>query len=182
MTSVIVPDSSPTCCDDEPPFRVLPFDPAQLPAVLAMLGRCSREALFLRFHGATDGRFHALDLSRRSDHQSLGAWNGPNCVGLATLARGQGSNDLGVLVEDSWQRRGIGTALLRSLADVAGASGVIQMHAEVLAENRWAIAVLDRIGVVDTTALWGVYSVTVRVMSPAGRTELGRQHVDHWCE
>jgi GNAT superfamily N-acetyltransferase len=178
MTSVIVPDLH-AGWDAE--VSHLPFHPDQLPAVLAMLGRCSRETLFTRFHGATDGTIHALDLARRYDHWTLGAWNGPDCVGLATLARGEESNDLGVLVEDTWQRRGIGTVLLRDLADLAGASDITELHAEVLAENRWVLKVLARIGVLDATARWGVYSVTVRVMSPARRTELGRQQVDHSC-
>ena len=182
MTSVIIPDSA-AGFDLGVGAGVghLPFHPHQLPGVLAMLGRCSRESLFMRFHGATDGRSHALDLARRSDHRTLGAWNGADCVGLATVAYGEESNDLGVRVEDSWQRRGIGTALLRSLADLAGASGITELHAEVLAENRWVLAILARIGVIDTTVRWGVYSVTVRVMSPARTTELGRQHVDHSC-
>lgn len=178
MTNVIIPDSP---AGFDAGVGYLPFHPDQLPAVLAMLGRCSRETLFMRFHGATDGRSHALDLARRSDHRSLGAWNGPDCVGVATLAQGEGSNDLGVVVEDSWQRRGIGTALLRALTEFAGASGTTALHAEVLAENRWVLAILARIGVLDTTARWGVYSVTVRVMPPPRRTELGRQHVDHSC-
>ena len=178
MTSVIVPDSR-AGWDAE--VGHLPFHPDQLPAVLAMLGRCSRETLFMRFHGATDGTVHALDLARRYDHWTLGAWNGPDCVGLATLALGEGSNDLGVLVEDAWQRRGIGTVLLRDLADLAGASGITDLQAEVLADNRWVLKVLARIGAIDATTRWGAYSVTVRVMSPARTTELGRQHVGHSC-
>ena len=167
MTTVIIADSAAGFGAE---VGHLPFHPDQLPAVLAMLGRCSRETLFLRFHGATDGTSHALDLARRFDHQTLGAWNGPDCVGLATLAQGDESNDLGVLVEDSWQRRGIGAALLRSLTDLAGASGFTELHAEVLAENRWVLAILARIGVLDTTARWSVYSVTVRRVSPARRS------------
>ncbi len=43
--------------------------------------------------------------------------------------------DLGVLVEDAWQRRGIGTALVTSLLDSARAKGVTTVHADVLVDG-----------------------------------------------
>lgn len=156
-----------------------PFAPGDLPAVLAMLGRCSRETLFRRFHGATDGTFHALDLASRGDHQTLGAWVGSECVGIASLIPGTDTSDpdpcyldsrdpdlrdlghLGVLVEDGWQRRGVGNVLLNHLADCARAVGVSAMHADVLAENRWAIRMLSQFGTVYAHQSWGVYSATV---------------------
>ena len=170
------------------------FQPGDLPAVLAMLGRCSRETLFRRFHGATDGTFHALDLASRGDHQTLGAWIGSQCIGIASLisvaetsdpdtsdpdtsdpdrcyldSRDRDSRDpdspdpghLGVLVEDGWQRRGVGSVLLNHLLDGARAGGISAIHAEVLAENRWVIRMLSQFGTIDAYQTMGVYSATV---------------------
>src|SRR5579864_5314772 len=83
---------------------------ADTDAVLAMLLRCSRDTLYRRFHGVTDGTAYARQLLRTpSGHDTLGAWCGTRCVGIATLADGSdGCSDVGVLVEDAWQRRGLG--------------------------------------------------------------------------
>ena len=92
-------------------------------AVLAMLGRCSRASLFHRFHGFTDGvdYFGVLLRDRPLEHTLL-AWYGSTCVGVATLGAGAtGIFDLGVLVEDAWQHRGVGAQLVASLLDSARA-------------------------------------------------------------
>jgi hypothetical protein len=53
---------------------------------VAMLGRCSRTSRYRRFHGVTDGVAYARSLAGRTDHESLAAWAGSRCVGVATLA------------------------------------------------------------------------------------------------
>jgi GNAT superfamily N-acetyltransferase len=138
-----------------------PFGPDQLPDVLGLLSRCSRETLFKRFHGATDGTFHAIDLAARHDHDTLGVWSGTDLVGIATLAAGSGLHEVGVLIEDAWQRRGLGTELLRRLADLALRAGILEVRAEVLGDNGWLLAVLSRVGTVEASVHWGVYSVAV---------------------
>jgi hypothetical protein len=71
-------------------------------ALLAMLSRCSRASLYHRFHGFSDGvaYFGALLRDGPSD-QTLLAWYGSACVGVASLGVGaMGIFHLGVLVED----------------------------------------------------------------------------------
>ncbi len=116
---------------------VLPPAVTDTDALLAMLGRCSRASLFHRFHGFTDGvAYFAALLRARPDDQTLLAWSGSTCVGVATIAAGAtGLLDLGVLVEDAWQRRGIGTRLIASLLDDAHAKGVTAVRADVLVDD-----------------------------------------------
>ncbi|MGB0094331.1 MAG: GNAT family N-acetyltransferase [Solirubrobacteraceae bacterium] len=47
---------------------------------------------------------------------------------------------------DRWQQLGLGTALLERLAERARAEGITRFSATVLAENRDAIRLLERLG------------------------------------
>lgn len=147
------------------PLTSRPFGPDDLPGMLSMLARCSNRTLVRRFHGATDGAFHLHELARRSDHLTLGAWNGSACVGLGTLVTEDPSHDLGVLVEDAWQGRGVGTSLLTRLVGLANAAGIDELHADVVAESAWVLRTLSRIGRVHAELDCGVYSVRLELAS-----------------
>jgi GNAT superfamily N-acetyltransferase len=117
-------------------------------AVLAMLARCSRTTLFHRFHGLTDGRAYFGALLRNPPFErTLLAWYRSACVGVATLGSGPtGIFDLGVLVEDVWQRRGVGSQLTASVLDNARARGLNAVHADVLGDDLFILEALRRIG------------------------------------
>jgi N-acetylglutamate synthase-like GNAT family acetyltransferase len=132
-------------------------------AVLAMLARCSRETLFHRFHGFADAvsYFSAL-LQDGPVQQTLLAWYGPTCVGVATLGvDATGIIDLAVLVEDARQRRGIGTQLTDALLDSARAEGVSSVHADVIGDDRFILKALRRIGPLTGSIDRGVWSIDV---------------------
>src|SRR3974390_2041221 len=57
----------------------------QVPALLEMVQRCSKEALFRRFHGFSDGRTHVRQLARGVDSTTVTCWCGDQCVGFGTL-------------------------------------------------------------------------------------------------
>jgi GNAT superfamily N-acetyltransferase len=132
-------------------------------AALAMLARCSRATLFHRFHGFTDGvPYFRAQLRDRPAEQTLLAWYGSTCVGVATLGVGAaGIVHLGVLVEDAWQRRGIGTQLTASLLDSDRAKGVSIAHAEVLSDDSFILQALRRIGPLTTSIERGIWSIDV---------------------
>jgi GNAT superfamily N-acetyltransferase len=132
-------------------------------AVLAMAARCSRTTLFHRFHGFTDGvaYFKAL-LGDQTTNETHLAWYGSHCVGLATIAPTPGGTaDLGVVVEDRWQRRGIGTRLVGSLLVVAGDRGVTTLHADVLPDDSSILEALRRIGPLSVAAELDAVSVDI---------------------
>lgn len=132
-------------------------------AALAMVARCSRKTLFHRFHGPTDGMAYTQRLFEDDPrHETLVAWNGSMCVGFATLAcDADGVGHLGVLVEDAWQRRRIGTRLTADLVDCAADRGVSTLRADVLAEDRFILRLLRRIG--PSTVSFDLGSLSVLV-------------------
>jgi GNAT superfamily N-acetyltransferase len=143
-----------------------------------MLGRCSRATLFRRFHGYSDGTAHVRSLTAGRRHLSTTAWDGADCVGLATLAAGPGGHDLGVLVEDRFQRRGVGTALVARLLADARVAGVASFGADLLYDTAFAVRLLAQAGPLRSSLDWGVLRVTVDLASPGhpspGRPSPGR--------
>ncbi len=133
------------------------------PAVLAMMARCSRSTLFHRFHGFTDGVAYTRALLRaQPTDQTLVAWYRSACVGLATLGLdAMGNADLGVLVEDAWQRRGVGTRMVVSLLEGARAKGLTTLHADVLSDDKFILRGLRRIGPLTGSAELGTISVDI---------------------
>jgi GNAT superfamily N-acetyltransferase len=173
MTSVIevqAPSALPPGVSEVTVLRAAGPDAA---AVLAMLGRCSRASLFHRFHGFSDGAAYFTALLRdQPAGQTLLAWSGSACVGVGTLGVGAtGIVDLGVLVEDAWQRRGIGTRLMTSLLDGARAGGVTAVHADVLADDVFMLGVLRRAGPLRVSIESGSFSVDVDLSSQPGAAD-----------
>jgi GNAT superfamily N-acetyltransferase len=147
---------------------VLPLMPADLPAISAMTGRCSREAIYHRFHGFIDLRTYLADLMD-SEQTTVLAWSEGDCVGLASLAPGRQGHEVGVLVEDRWQRRGVGAALFESLVGMAKAHGLDLLHADVLFEDAFSLRFLGRYGRLQVALEHGEYSVFVHLEeTPAG--------------
>jgi GNAT superfamily N-acetyltransferase len=67
-------------------------------------------------------------------------------VGLGTLVWKGPEAEVGLLVEDGWQRRGLGTALLRRAVRLATAVGVEVLHARTEGDNSAMIHTLRRLG------------------------------------
>jgi GNAT superfamily N-acetyltransferase len=145
--------------------------PSDTEAVLEMLGRCSRASLLHRFHGFSDGANYFGALLRDGPvEQTLLAWYRSACIGVATLgAAAMGIVDLGVLVEDAWQRRGIGTWLVASLLVNARAEGVATVHADVLGDDRFILEALRRIGPLTVAIESGSYSIDIEIGRRGGQ-------------
>lgn len=132
-------------CEAEPdtPTAVLTTDgaavvlrrgtPGDADAVTALHTRCSAETVFARYHAGTRTLprrwlYRLLSPPRGS---TLVAVCGHELIGMAQLIRTATPDvaEVSVLVEDGWQRRGLGTAMLRRLAATARAEG----HRELVA-------------------------------------------------
>ncbi len=91
------------------------------------------------------------------DHEALvaAAPGSGQLVGVARFIRNPREPDqaeVAVTVIDSWQRRGLGTALLRELAQRAAEEGIRYFTAEILAENRAMLTLARQLGPAETTS------------------------------
>jgi GNAT superfamily N-acetyltransferase len=92
---------------------------------------------------------------------SYTAWSGDRCVGLGNLHVRDATAEIGVLVEDGWQRRGVGTALVVALVRRARERRSPFLGADLLAENHFALKALARIGPLKTSLAHGGYTALI---------------------
>jgi GNAT superfamily N-acetyltransferase len=143
-------------------LRVGPLTPADMTAVSAMTARCSRDTIYHRFHGFIDMPTY-LGTLLASEQKSVLAWWGGSCIGLASLGPGPQGEELAVLVEDAWQRQGVGIAMLEALVGLARRQGFGLLHADVLFEDVFILGVLARFGRVQVELEYGDYSVAIHL-------------------
>ena len=134
-TSRPLPASGPTPArGDTPSIRVGTVD--DVPALMRMHLRCSSDSVYRRFSAPLpilNERLAARMLNGPGG--ALVAVMGEDVVGLATMVEGGAGTGTGtvagtdatvevaVLVEDAWQRRGVGTRLLATASRMARARG-----------------------------------------------------------
>jgi GNAT superfamily N-acetyltransferase len=132
-----------------------------------MLARCTGQTRYRRFHGpvklfpepylteALSGSplHFALVASAEEDGTVVsgtvvsGTVAGGTVVALASCrAVDEGVAELGILVEDEWQRRGVGDHLLGEIVAYAASTGLRALQAQVLAEQPWIVGLLRRHG------------------------------------
>jgi acetate---CoA ligase (ADP-forming) len=122
--------------------EIRPTDDGQL---LSMWERTSAESRRRRFHGAftlderTVRRFIDLDPATQfAVVASRGLGEGERIVGVARYERDPADlahAEFAVLVEDAEQGRGIGTALVRAVAEAAADAGIRHLSGDILADN-----------------------------------------------
>ena len=145
-----------------------------------MFDRCSPRTRYRRFHGpvkAIPERYLADALSGGAFHYALVACRGVSRFEPGRAVRrnrrprlgscrtvGEGAAELGLLIEDAWQRHGLGTRLLRDLVTHAGRDGVRVLEAQLLAEQAWITGLLRPYGAcrLESTR-YGVLNVAVRL-------------------
>lgn len=117
-----------------------------------MFGRLSADTIHRRFFTGmptlSGPLLHQLVSVDHDAHEAVVITVGEEIVGLASYHRhpdDPSTADVAILVEDGWQHHGIGVRLMRHLTALASERGVDQFHADVLAENRSAIALIKRL-------------------------------------
>lgn len=159
-------------------------EPADTEALGALHNRCSMRTLFARYHSGM------RTLPRRWLHRLLApprgstvlAQAGADVVAMGQLIRTATPEvaEISLLVEDSWQRRGVGTALLAHLAGVARAEGYRELVGWCLPTETGLPRTATRAGLPTATRTEdGLLRVSVRptpdtVPDPAGQVSLAR--------
>ncbi|MFC6017054.1 GNAT family N-acetyltransferase [Plantactinospora solaniradicis] len=133
-------------------LAVRPAAPDDLPALRAMQERCSQRTLHRRYPaGSAPGTARLRRLVAPARGVTLLAVTGGSdglseqVVAVANLVAEGAVAEVGLLVEDGWQRRGVGGALLRRLVAHATRAGYAALLAHVPADNVGMLRILDRL-------------------------------------
>ncbi|WP_372526558.1 GNAT family N-acetyltransferase [Piscinibacter sp.] len=137
-------------------FVLRPILPQDLPLLEDMIRRSSPATRYDRFHGAVNGL--PLDVLRDMTHVDYEkhlalviTWTGTCGEILVADARysvdadGQ-SAEVALLVEDRWQRRGLGQYAVQSLVNAARRAGLIRLRGNVLRRNATMLSLMRRCG------------------------------------
>jgi GNAT superfamily N-acetyltransferase len=160
-------------------IRVRLARPDDREALAQMSDRCTLSTRYRRFHGpvkAIPERYLAEALSGSPFHYALVAFLEPASAAHTRALSGrivalascrlveEGAAELGILVEDAWQRQGLGTRLVGELVAHASHSGLSVLEAQLLAEQAWITSLLRPHGTCRLGSTWnGVLNVTVRL-------------------
>jgi hypothetical protein len=88
-------------------------------------------------------------------------------VALASCVTDElGSAELAVLIEDIWQRCGLGARLVKMLVAHADQNGIGKLKAAVHASQAWVLPVLGRYGTCEAWLRYDVFEVTVHRDGP----------------
>ncbi|WP_371494735.1 GNAT family N-acetyltransferase [Kitasatospora sp. NBC_00374] len=122
-------------------------EPADKAAALEMHRRCSPDTLRKRYHGPVRDADRYLDHLLDPRHgQTLAVETADGrIVALAHLLWDDDGAEVALLVEDAWQRRGLGVDLLRRMAALALEAGVPTVYAVTHASNGGLIATMRRL-------------------------------------
>ena len=137
-----------------PADAVTRLGPADAAQVLAMHERCSPQTRYARWHGHTSvfPRAYLASITAGDDrHLALGAWHDGALIGFVSAATvAPGVREIGILVEDEWQHRGVGGQLMGVLVDDLRWLGTHRLRAEVLASDIGLLKPLAALGPMTT--------------------------------
>lgn len=124
--------------------------PGDRAALEAMVTRCTLATRHGRFHAPLRSfpeQYLGEALAGRTEHFALVAEHDGAAIALASCRTDpNGGAELGILVEDCWQRRGIGTRLLSRLMQHADDRDLWPLTARVLIGQAWILRVLCSYG------------------------------------
>ena len=145
--------TSPTVLTPQVPSGVLrPSVPDDAPRLVAMFERCSPASRYSRFLAplAHFPASHLVDVVRSSPIRRswvIDDFATGDVVGVGSWFRNEGDTaEVGLLLEDAWQRQGHGTALLDTLVESARTAGVTNFVAHTLADSRHVHRMLRHLG------------------------------------
>lgn len=141
-------------------------DGSDLPAARAMHDRCSERTLGLRYHGpvADADRYLGHLLSPRFGRTLAATTASGKLVALGHLLWDGDETEVALLIEDDWQRRGIGSELLGRLIGMAVEAGCDSVYAVTQARNTGMVAAMRGLGLpLDYQIEEGTLVITARL-------------------
>ncbi len=143
-------------------IAVRPMRPEGRDCLVEMLQRCSRASRYHRFHGFSDGSAYIYQGLRSDVDVVRVAWAGPTCIGFGVLAENRDRPwELGILVEDAWQRQGVGTRLMLGLIREARCRQMSVVETTILCEDAYILGLLRRLGAVQCQFDRGTVTVAI---------------------
>lgn len=139
---------------DGVPLSVRRIEPGDKAALSEAFGHLSEQSVYRRFLAPlkrlTESELAYLTELDHADHEALIALtDAGEIVGVARYVREPGEPsraETAVTVQDDWQGRGVGSALLHLLAGRAREQGIDRFMGICLAENREMIQLFDELG------------------------------------
>ncbi|WP_055528177.1 GNAT family N-acetyltransferase [Streptomyces alboniger] len=150
-------------------------DTADVGAAKAMHDRCSRRTLSMRYHGPVRDadRYLCHLLSPRFGRTLAVQTASGRIVGIGHLLWDGDETEIALLVEDDWQRRGIGGQLLRRLVSLAVEAGCESVYAVTQASNTGMVAAMRGLGLpLDYQIEEGTLVITARLDATPGGSQL----------
>lgn len=141
-------------------------DRGDLDAARAMHDRCSEQTLRLRYHGPVRDADRYLDhlLSPRFGRTLAVQTASGRTVALGHLLWDGDETEVALLVEDDWQRRGIGSELLGRLVALAVEAGCESVYAVTQASNTGMVAAMRALSLpLDYQIEEGTLVITARL-------------------
>ena len=141
---------------------IRPIGPDDRDELAAGLARLSPESRYRRFFTPTaELSPEALDYLTEvdhHDHEALvavepGTGHGIGVARFVRSAEDRERAEVAVAVADSWHNRGVATALLDRLTQRAREEGIARFSAEILADNRPMLELIDELGEVTARHL-----------------------------
>ncbi|MFD7120056.1 GNAT family N-acetyltransferase [Streptomyces sp. NPDC059892] len=147
-------------------------DRGDLDAALAMHARCSERTLGLRYHGPVGDADRYLNhlLSPRFGRTLAVETESGRLVALGHLLWDGDETEVALIVEDAWQRRGIGAELLGRLVALAVEARCASVYAVTQASNTGMVATMRDLGLpLDYQIDEGTLVITARLEPTAAR-------------
>lgn len=141
-------------------------DTGDVEAAKAMHDRCSPRTLSMRYHGPVGDADRYLNhlLSPRFGRTLAVQTASGRIVGLGHLLWDGDETEVALLVEDDWQRRGIGSELLGRLVSMAVEAGCESVYAVTQASNTGMVAAMRGLGLpLDYQIEEGTLVITARL-------------------
>jgi GNAT superfamily N-acetyltransferase len=141
-------------------------DTRDVPAAREMHQRCSERTLKLRYHGPVGDADRYLNhlLSPRFGRTLAAQTASGRLVALGHLLWDGDETEVALLVEDAWQRRGVGGELLARLVAMAAEAGCESVYAVTQASNTGMVAAMRGLGLpLDYQIEEGTLVITARL-------------------